>query len=92
MPVAMVNVVSDAPVPGHGETAASPKPEPSASRISVTAAAAKAPPMIAAHATAELPAFIARFHVAHRGGGGGGHRSIGHPASLLLSARAGRGG
>jgi hypothetical protein len=45
--------LSDAPLPGHGETEASPKPEAKASRISDTAAATTAPAMIAPQDTAD---------------------------------------
>src|SRR5689334_15318262 len=58
MPAAMVNAFRVVPEFGHGETDARPNPEPSASRISVAAAAANAPPMIAPHATAEVRASL----------------------------------
>src|SRR3954468_11576566 len=54
MPVAMPNVVADAPASRQGETAARPRPEPSAISTSDTAAATNAPAMIAGHETAEL--------------------------------------
>src|SRR6516165_7100991 len=58
MPVAMVNVFRVTFELGHGDTEARPNPAPSASRISVTAAAVNAPPMIAPHATAEVRASL----------------------------------
>jgi uncharacterized protein (DUF2252 family) len=45
---------------GQGDTDARPKPDPSASRISDSAAAANAPPMIAGQATAEVAASFGR--------------------------------
>jgi hypothetical protein len=55
-PIAVIteNVVSDAPLLGHGETEASPNPEASANRISETAAATTAPATMAPHDTADL--------------------------------------
>jgi len=51
-----VNVVTEAPELDHGDTDASPKPEPRAMRTSDNAAAANAPPMIAGQATADIEA------------------------------------
>jgi hypothetical protein len=48
------NVVSDAPLLGHGETDARPNPDANANRISDTAAATTAPATIAPHDTADL--------------------------------------
>ena len=52
--VITVKVVTEAPELGQGDTEARPKPDPRASRISVSAAAAKAPPMTAAQEIAEV--------------------------------------
>ena len=48
------NVVADGLELYHGETDAKPRPDPRASKISATAAIAKAPAMIAGHDTAEI--------------------------------------
>jgi hypothetical protein len=49
----MVIVVADAPEFDQGDTAAKPRPVPSATRISPIAAAANAPPMMAPHEIAD---------------------------------------
>jgi hypothetical protein len=49
----MENVTAEAPEVGQGEMEANPRPEPSASRTTVTDAAVKAPPIMAAQDTAE---------------------------------------
>src|SRR5271168_3778633 len=54
MAVITVKVVTEAPELGQGDTEAKPKPDPRASRISDNAAAAKAPPIIAAQEIAEV--------------------------------------
>jgi hypothetical protein len=56
MAVMIVNVVTDAPELGHGDTDERPNPDPSATRTSVSEIAATAPPRTAAHATPELAA------------------------------------
>jgi len=58
--VMIVNVVTEAPEPDQGDTHASPRPEPRDMRISDSAAAANAPPMIAGHATREVEASTGR--------------------------------
>ena len=58
--VMTVNVVTEAPEPDQGDTDASPRTEPRAMRISDSAAAANAPPMIAGHATPEVEASAGR--------------------------------
>ena len=55
--VITVKAVTEAPELGQGDTEASPKPDPRASRISDNPAVAKAPPMIAAHEIAEIGDF-----------------------------------
>src|SRR5271163_3316080 len=57
MAVITVKVVTEAPEFGQGDTEARPKPDPRASRFSDNAAAAKAPPMIAAQEIAEVDDF-----------------------------------
>src|SRR5665213_471981 len=54
--VVTAKVVAEAPWLGQGETAAKPKPEPSATRMSVTDAATNAPAMIADHDAADFVA------------------------------------
>jgi hypothetical protein len=46
--------IPEIPLLGQGDTAANPSPEPSANKMSETAAATKAPAMIAGHDTPEL--------------------------------------
>jgi hypothetical protein len=50
----MVIVVADAPELDQGETAAKPRPVPSATNISPIAAAANAPPMMAGQEIADV--------------------------------------
>jgi len=52
--VITVNVVAEAPCPGHGDTEANPKPAPTARSMRDTDAATTAPARIAGHDTAEL--------------------------------------
>ena len=54
-----VNVVAEMPEPDQGEVEAKPRPDPRITRMSVSAAAANAPPRIAGHATAEAGAPVA---------------------------------
>src|SRR5271169_3606241 len=54
MAVISVKVVTEAPELGQGDTEARPKPDPRATRINDNAAAAKAPPMIAAQEIAAV--------------------------------------
>jgi hypothetical protein len=56
IPVITENVTSEAPLPGQGDIAASPRPEDSANRIRETAAATTAPAVIAPQDTAEVEA------------------------------------
>jgi hypothetical protein len=51
--VIIVNVAAEVPALDQGDTDARPRPDPRARRISVKAAAAKAPPMMAGQATPE---------------------------------------
>src|ERR1700730_6988379 len=59
-PAAIVNVVAVAPEVGQAEIELRPKPEPSKTRTTVNAAAAIAPPKIAAHEIAETEDSAAR--------------------------------
>lgn len=52
----IVNVIAETPRFGQGEIDAKPSPDPNASRVSETAAATKAPAMIAGQDAADLPA------------------------------------
>jgi hypothetical protein len=51
--VITVNVVAEAPLPGHAETEASPRPDPTAMRINDTEAATNAPAKMAGQETAD---------------------------------------
>ena len=53
MAVITPKVVTETPEFGQGETEASPRPEPRAIRIKLTATITKAPPMMAPHDTAD---------------------------------------
>jgi hypothetical protein len=52
-PAAIVKVAAEAPKPGHGLIVDSPTPVPSATKITVVAAAATAPPRMAPQDIAE---------------------------------------
>jgi len=53
MAVITVKVVAEAPLWGQGDTEASPKPEPRATKMRVVAAAAMAPAKMAGHEVPE---------------------------------------
>ncbi len=52
--VMTVNVVAEAPEPGHGDTEASPMPDPTARRINEVAAATTVPAITAGQDTAAM--------------------------------------
>jgi len=54
-----LKVVADTPWPGHGDIAANPRPAPNTKRIKETAAATKAPAMMAGQEAADLPGVTA---------------------------------
>src|SRR5581483_2905343 len=56
MAVMTEKLVRETPLEGHGDTAASPSPEASASNMRETEAATTAPAIIAPHDTAEVEA------------------------------------
>jgi hypothetical protein len=54
MAVVMANVVADAPRSGQGEIEANPMPDPRAIKMTLAAAATKAPAMMDGHDAADL--------------------------------------